>query len=270
MNKTQYVVAVGQKDKLRLAIQHQTFAQGTEAFLNRLGIIPSMNVLVVGCGAGDETALIANKVGLSGQVTGIDISPEQINVARKKLSLEKFSNVKLQVLAAEELGNLNEQFDIVYCRMVLVHIKNPENILERMLSKVKVGGKLACEEPDISTCFTIPHSPAFKKHIHLLCSFMKSNGCDPDLGSKLYALFEAIECSNIQVDFSQPAVIDTYKKNAALLSAENCAPQYVSSGLITQEESETMVRDIEIEVVRPNDVLMGQCRMTQIFGIKNS
>ena len=58
MPQSNYVVAVGQTDKERLAIQHQTFAAGSEKFLNSLPVISGTNVLIVGCGAGDELFII--------------------------------------------------------------------------------------------------------------------------------------------------------------------------------------------------------------------
>jgi len=217
-------------------------------------------------GACDETVLIANKVGSTGKVTAIDISPEQVQVAMERMAAEKLKNVRLMVLNVEDLENIKEQFDLVYCRMVLVHVVNPKNILEKMLARVKTKGKLACEEPDISTCFTIPSSKAFDKHINLLCEFLRKKGCDPDLGSKVYKIFNDIGCSNVKITFSQPAVTDENGKMAALLSAKNCGPQYISAGLATKEEVEIMISSIESEVVKTKAVMMGQCRMSQVSG----
>jgi ubiquinone/menaquinone biosynthesis C-methylase UbiE len=268
MPQSNYVVAVGQDDKNRLAIQHLSFASGTENFLNGIGIKPAMKILIVGCGAGDETVLIANKVGTSGHVTAVDSSPEQIEVAKERMATEKLTNITLTVLNAEDLDSIPEQFDIVYCRMVLVHVVDPKKVLEKMLARVKVNGKLACEEPDISTCFTIPNSKAFDKHINLLSKFLRKKGCDPDLGTKTYGIFKEIGCSNVKITLSQPAVTDEEQKNAALLSIINCGPQYISAGLATEEEVEHLILAIESEVVKVDNVIMGQCRMAQVSGTK--
>jgi hypothetical protein len=137
-----------------------------------------------------------------------------------------------------------------------------------MLGRLKINGKLACEEPDISTCFTIPQSEAFNKHISLLCEFIRKKGCDPDLGKKTYGMFKDIGCTNITISFFQPAVTDSQQKIAALLSAKNCGPQYITSGLANQNEVDEIISGIEKEVVNDDEVVMAQVRMAQVSGIK--
>jgi 2-polyprenyl-3-methyl-5-hydroxy-6-metoxy-1,4-benzoquinol methylase len=85
MSRSHYVASVGNDDKERLSIQHDSFSKGTEEFLKEIDIREGMNILVVGCGGGDETVTIAKKVGASGRVTAIDISPEQIKIAQEKI-----------------------------------------------------------------------------------------------------------------------------------------------------------------------------------------
>ncbi len=267
MSQPRYVASVGDDDKERLAIQHESFLSGTEQFLTKLNLQDGMNVLVVGCGGGDETAMIAKKIRPTGTVTAIDISLDQINVCREKMNEEKINNVRFKTLAAEGLKELIGMFDVVYCRMLLVHVAKPREVLSLMMKKVKNGGILACEEPDISTCFTAPESPAFKKHIGLLCEFIRKSGCDPDLGSKTYQIFQEIGCSNISIDFFQPAITESRLKKASSLSAISCGPQYILAGLATESEVNNMINEIEIDVVQSN-TLLGQCRMTQIFGRK--
>ena len=268
MSNSHYVVKVGHEDKERLSIQHQTFSAGTEDFLLRINLQPGQKVLVVGCGAGDETVLIANIVGSKGHVTAIDVSEEQVKVAQERINLENLHHVNIKVLAAEELDKLSDQFDIVFCRMVLVHIADPINALKKMISKVKINCILACEEPDISTCFTMPNSPSFDKHIDLLCKFLMAKGCDPDYGTKTYGIFKKLGLSGVKINFSQPAVTDSQQKTAALLSAKNCGPQYITANLASKEEVESMISNIETEVVKNDNLIMGQCRMAQVYGIR--
>lgn len=45
--------------------------------LQRLGIVPGMRILDVGCGPGNLTAPIAEAVGVNGSVVGIDPGEEQ-------------------------------------------------------------------------------------------------------------------------------------------------------------------------------------------------
>jgi ubiquinone/menaquinone biosynthesis C-methylase UbiE len=268
MKSSHYVASVGKDDKERLSIQHESFSKGTNEFLARLNIAEGMSVLVVGCGGGDETAMIAKRVGNTGKVTAIDISPEQIGIAQELITKEKLTNVTLSVLPAEKLPEINEKFDVSYCRMVLVHISDPKKVLQLMSDRTKDNGIIACEEPDISSCFSIPESPSFSKHIKLLCEFMKRRSCDPDLGSKLYKIFREIGFSNIHMNFFQPAITNKRLQLAAPLSANSCKEQYISLGLLTETEADEMIEQIKKELVEREDSLLGQCRMTQIYGMK--
>lgn len=268
MTKPHYVASVGNDDKERLAIQHECFAEGTADFVRRINITEGMHVLVVGCGGGDETVMIAKRVGKTGSVTAIDISNEQIEIAREKVKREKLTNITLRVLAAEDLGELVDKYDVVYCRMVLVHVSDPKIVLRLMYERVKVYGIVACEEPDISTCFSVPKSDAFIKHINLLCDFMKRSGRDPDFGSKAYQVFREIGFSDINLNFSQPAIIDKRLQLAAPMSAKSCKPQYIALGLVTELEANSIIAQIEKDIIESENTLLGQCRMMQIYGIK--
>jgi len=262
-----YVASVGKEDEDRLAIQHECFEKGTEDFIDRLNIINGMKILIIGCGAGDETLLFAKRIGQSGSITAIDISEEQINVAKDKAERTGITNITFKTLAAENLMEIKDEFDVAYCRMVLVHIQYPKLILTLMLDRVKKNGIVACEEPDISTCFSIPKSEAFEKHISLLCEFIRKRNCDPDLGSKTYGMFKEIGFSTININFFQPAITDKRLKSAASMSAKSCGPQYIALGLATENEVKDLVSQIQHDLEN-QDSLLGQCRMTQIYGRK--
>lgn len=262
--KQNYVASVGAEDAERLSLQHEIFSKGTSNFLRRLNVCKGMNVLVVGCGGGDETIMIAKIVGETGRVTGIDINAEQIKVAQGRLDREKINNVSLINMPLEHLNTNKKEYDLVFCRMVLVHIKNPQNAIRIMYNSVKKGGTLACEEPDINSCFTIPKSKAFDMHIKLLSDFLIMNGCDPDLGSNLYNIMLKLHATNIDINISQPVITSSRLKRAVLLSAQSCKPQYQDSGLARNDDLEKMLKDIEKEVVNNSELVVVQVRMIQI------
>src|SRR3989338_5684724 len=60
-------------------------------------------VLDVGCGSGWTTALLANLVGKTGKVFGVEIIPELVSFCRKNLAKYNFPNAEI-IQAGAELG----------------------------------------------------------------------------------------------------------------------------------------------------------------------
>lgn len=92
----------------------------TQVLKNMLCDLPSSgSVLDVGCGYGRDVKTFQE---LGYQAIGVDASGAMIEVARKNYG-DYF-----QTLAIENLESLNQRFDIVQCRNVLVHIY-PKDLL---------------------------------------------------------------------------------------------------------------------------------------------
>jgi ubiquinone/menaquinone biosynthesis C-methylase UbiE len=263
MSTKKYGVIVGEKDAERLKIQHETFAPGTLAFIKKLGIKLGDKVCVVGSGAGDESLLFSSLVGAQGKVLGIDNSPDQIRVANSRIKQEKILNVEFKEFDVNNILLLEGEFDFIYCRMVLTHLPNVEDVLNKMFAKVKEGGILACEEPVISSGQSFPPSEALNEHIRLLSQLIKKRGGDPELGDKLYNLLAKLT-HPVEISLSQPAVTDSYLKRAVYLSAISCGPGYIAEGLINSKKLEIIAEGIQSQVVEPKSTVLYQCRMTQV------
>src|SRR5207248_8366681 len=69
---------------------------------------PADRVLDLGCGAGWATRLLAARVP-QGKVTGVDISDEMIERARR--SSTNFSNIEFAVGSSEKIPNADDSFD---------------------------------------------------------------------------------------------------------------------------------------------------------------
>ena len=87
-------------------------------------------VLDVGCGSGWTTALLANLVGKTGKVFGVEIIPELVEFGRKNLAKYNFPNAEI-VQAGAELGLPSEApFDRILVSAAAEEI--PETLLRQL------------------------------------------------------------------------------------------------------------------------------------------
>ncbi|MCH8500342.1 MAG: bifunctional 2-polyprenyl-6-hydroxyphenol methylase/3-demethylubiquinol 3-O-methyltransferase UbiG [Aliidiomarina sp.] len=96
-------------------------------------------ILDVGCGGGILTEAMA-KAGA--EVTGIDMSPDALNVARLH-ALESGLTIDYQQITAEAFAAENpEQYDIVTCLEMLEHVPDPAAVIAACAQLVKPGGRV--------------------------------------------------------------------------------------------------------------------------------
>ncbi len=122
-------------------------------------IKPGDRVLDVGCGTGSLTLTAHSYAAPSGQVYGIDASPEMIDVAKKKAARSGLP-VVFEVGLIEKLDFPDASFDVVISRLAIHHL--PDNLKRRgfaeILRVLKPGGHLLIAD------FNPPTNP-IKKHI---------------------------------------------------------------------------------------------------------
>jgi SAM-dependent methyltransferase len=187
-----YMLAVGRDGVDRLALLNRIYGPFTEAFLSECGLHSGMTVMDVGCGTGTVTVWIASKVGPEGYVLGVEVSNEQLEVARQRTAALGLHNVDFLALSADALGEIGRQFDLVYSRFLLVHLERPESALREMLGRVKPGGILASDEQALAGACCFPDSGAFRKSVDLVYRVARARHLDFDYGISTYRAFRSL------------------------------------------------------------------------------
>lgn len=111
------------------------------AVLPGLPISKGMAVLDVGCGWGDLSLQVAELVGPSGRVVGIDCVEAFLEAARKDAAEMGMTNVTFRRGDAEVALPENE-YDYVVARFGTMFFANPVAALRRMRLALKPGGKM--------------------------------------------------------------------------------------------------------------------------------
>lgn len=111
-----------------------------------LGSLAGKNLLDVGCGDGLNAVMFAK---MGARVTGLDISPGAIGVARRRAELNGVSERTTFICAPLEMADLPaDQFDIVWGDAILHHVlADLELVLEHMARACKPSGLLLFSEP---------------------------------------------------------------------------------------------------------------------------
>lgn len=106
---------------------------------------PGERVLDVACGTGVVTRLAAKRVGPTGKVAGVDVTPGMLEVARA--STPDALGIDWYETSAEAMPLPDEAYDVVLCQMGLQFIPNKLAALREMRRVLAPGGRLLFNVP---------------------------------------------------------------------------------------------------------------------------
>ena len=126
---------------------------------------PVVSVLDVACGTGDMCVELLKR---GYTVTGVDLSEEMLEIARKKTASANFplSTFNFQLGNAEALPFAEGEFDAVTCAFGVRNFVHLEQGLKEMLRVLKPGGRMVILELATPDCALIrPFYNLYTKHI---------------------------------------------------------------------------------------------------------
>ena len=265
-SRSDYALATGRAATSRLQMLHGLYGPGSCRVLQQAGIQWGMRVADLGCGAGLMTAMLAELVGPTGYAFGVDFSGAQLTQAREVLP-SHLSNVTFVEASAIDTRLPKESLDLVYCRFLLLHLPEPERALREMHRILKPGGILVCEDSDLTSGGSEPPSSmnAFGDLWGRLGPF---RGVDYTMARQLIPLILAAGFSGHDLTFNQPVVVRGESKRFLEWSVAEAGPAFVGAGLITSEELEQTLTDMQ-RVARDETVVAIMPRMSQVWARKS-
>jgi len=168
-------------------------------FLRFLALRETDRVLEVGSGLGLLAAEAAQQLP-QGAMVGIEYAPEQL--ARV---LVPASNLRFLRGDAHRMPFPNDRFDVVYCRYVLEHVRDPLRVLQEMRRILKSGGRALAQENNIEMVAFDPDCPAFKAVWKQFTILQARLGGDALIGKRLFGLFYHAGFRDIELSY-QPEI----------------------------------------------------------------
>ena len=109
--------------------------------IERLGVAPGERILDVGCGCGQTLLQLAERVGPSGQVLGVDISPPLLECARERLAGRP--TIALALGDAQSYPFAPGAFDAVYSRFGVMFFDDARAAFRNLRAAARPGGRLS-------------------------------------------------------------------------------------------------------------------------------
>jgi len=215
--------------------------QVNAALAEALAPVAGEHILEVGCGSGVLCRQIAPGVVPGGKITGVDISPEFLRIAQGYATSAGLSgSMQWGAGQAEVLPFQDASFNGVYAARLLLHVSDPQAILNELVRVVRPGGRVVVMDWDFDTV-ALDHSDRelTRRITHWRCDHHGGNNWS---GRQLWRLMTATELVNVK---ATPVVSVAHHENDSLtLSLFKAAEVARDGGAIGPDEYDTWVGEL--------------------------
>ena len=220
-----------------------------ERLLRDAGIEKGMQVLDVGCGHGNVSAMLADLVGPGGSVVGLDQSAAAIAFARNRMQELGIANV---TFIQADLGMppgapSGASFDAIVGRRVLMYVSDRETKVRALLNALKPGGLMVFQELDASM---VPSSnvplPLHEQVHDWIWQTVIREGATPSMGLELAPLLE--RAGLVLEEVRAESIVQTHafrSETAALI--RGIMHRIIEKGVATEAEMDVGTLDARLE-----------------------
>lgn len=178
-------------------IERKTDRPLTIEQLRWAGISSGLRVLDLGCASGTTSRLVAEIVGKSGIVVGVDASESRLEEGKRHT--HHYSTIEYRQGYAESIPATEREFDVSWSRFLFEYLTDPATALGEMIRVTKPGGTVCVSDID-GNC--IWHSPCNAYLANEVDEAIRTLGIDfhPRIGLALYSMFVDAGLQDLKVD----------------------------------------------------------------------
>ncbi|OKK22914.1 hypothetical protein AMK16_01675 [Streptomyces sp. CB00455] len=252
-----YLMGAATSELDRMLFQGEMFRPEAERLLDRCGPGPGGRAVDIGCGPLGILDMLSERVGPGGEVVGLDVQPEMLDLARRLVTERALDNVRLvegdAAAAPEERG----AFDFVHTRLVLMNVPHSTDVLSAMVALARPGGTVAVQDVDWVSRVCDPPHPAWTGLVDLIAELWRLSGMDVHLGRRLPRLLRGAGLTDIGVDAGIRVFQHDHPYQTLLVDrAELCRDALVERGLTGHAELDRLTGELRDHLARPDTVVV--------------
>jgi SAM-dependent methyltransferase len=244
LGKEQYVWSAEGRDREELEdmkLQEGVVDPFTIRHLEMTGVAAGWRCLDIGAGAGSIAQWLSTRVGPTGRVVATDINTKFLNLlSAPNLEIRRHDILK------DDLEK--DEYNLVHCRNVLHHLREPEKAVGRMADAVHPGGWLVLEEPDhgsiLSVDVTDPSAASYKTAYAVALDHYRRKGiADFYLGRRVRGFVEQLGYLDVCQDGWTCMTRGSDPMGRFMAARVEVAMKpLVAEGVVTQDQYETVLR----------------------------
>lgn len=192
-----YLLGHDDREWKRLADQHALWRDTLLPTAEECGVRPGARVLEIGCGPGDLLLDLAERVGPTGRVVGIEVDPKAVAYARARTAEKPWVEVRRGDLLHDDVGG---PFDVVVARWVLHVLPDPGAVVARVARALVPGGALVAQDYDHDGLRIFPRSDAIETCVDAFRAAYKATGADLWIAGRLPGLYAAAGLTTERID----------------------------------------------------------------------
>jgi ubiquinone/menaquinone biosynthesis C-methylase UbiE len=123
---------------------------GRRLVADRLGLGPGAALLDLGCGTGDQTRVLAERVIPGGRAVGLDLSQTMIDEARRRSAGSELP-VEFDIGDSQKLPFADDEFDACRTERMLIHVPDARAALAEMVRVTRPGGRVGVIDAEVET-----------------------------------------------------------------------------------------------------------------------
>ncbi|MBF7015994.1 class I SAM-dependent methyltransferase [Staphylococcus durrellii] len=221
-------------------MRHQGRNDFTLRLLEAVNIQEGMRVLDVGCATGEVTHLLSEIVGVSGEVIGVDMNEQLLDIAKANNNADNIEYINSDVY---QLPDELEPFDVIVGRRILMYLPEAKACLQNLKRFLKPGGILCFQESDAINGGAGAHQlPLHQQAIQRIWDTVAAEGGDIHIGQKLYMMY-------LNIGIPQPQVI----AEALIQTSDDNDLQWLTEMMETRmKQNEIVNQDFSLETFKAN------------------
>ena len=238
-----YVLGNQDNEIARLEMQATLFEPLTKHTLLNAGLKKGMSCIDIGCGSGSVTRLMADTVGETGRVVGVDIDDRYLLYCTRNINSRQNIEFIHDDICNSQLDG-KERFDIVYSRFMFHHLTDRREAVRSMRRLKKKSGTIMIQDIDHApgSWLCYPENKVFNTLRKVYVALIKKGGGDPLVGRKLYKLL-IHDSLNAKVDCYSPCILMGRQEPYSSLGwqlAKSIKSQILDHGLQSEQEYHEM------------------------------